>query len=54
MGKHLQSGSLKTINGEVIEGSGNIVIGGSGDVGSIERITQMVPEMTLALMHTTL
>ena len=30
MAKHLQTGSLKTINGQTLEGSGDIVISGSG------------------------
>ena len=30
MAKHLQTGSLKTINGQALEGSGDIVISGSG------------------------
>ena len=38
MGKHLQTGSLKTINGTSLEGTGDIVItSGSGiGVGSTE------------------
>ena len=43
MGKHLQTGSLKTINGQSLEGSGDIVISGSGGSTSLDIETTSSP-----------
>ena len=49
MGKHLQTGSLKTINGQSLEGSGDIVISGSGaGVGTSELPAYSTSEVLTA------
>ena len=49
MAKHLQTGSLKTINGQSLEGSGDIVISGSGaGVGTSELPAYSTSEVLTA------
>ncbi len=49
MAKHLQTGSLKTINGQTLEGSGDIVISGSGaGVGTSELPAYSTSEVLTA------
>lgn len=49
MAKHLQTGSLKTINGQSLEGSGDIVISGSGaGVGTSELPAYSTSEVLMA------
>ena len=41
MAKHLQTGSLKTINGETLEGTGDIVITG-GTASTLDSLSDVV------------